>query len=147
MNIKDLINLAGEEGKVVVLGEDGEVRGVFLVYNEYQKLAAIKPIRKPKQEQVIEEVNRAIMQAQLSEGIDTENKNLEIVTKDPNPPQPLNQLLSKRAQEIFGDKPFGRGEEPLYDMRAEVIDPHYGAPQPVVESDNDEEIKPEFDDI
>lgn len=150
MNIKDLINLAGEQGKVVVLDEGGEVKGVFLVYNEYQKLAAIKPIREEKPQQIIETVNREILQAQLTESLDTSNKNLETVEEVKYiPPQPLGDLLSKRAQELFADKPFGRSESPLYDMRSEVVDPNFGKPplQPVVESDNDEEIKPEFDDI
>ena len=150
MNIKDLINLAGEQGKVVVLGDDGEVKGVFLVYNEYQKLSAIKAGQGKKPEQVIEHINREILQAQLTESLEASTKKIETEQgSTTSPSRPFGNLLTKRAQELFADKPFGRSEEPSYDMRAEVVDPNFGRPplQPVVESDNDEEIKPEFDDI
>jgi hypothetical protein len=155
MNIKDLVNLAGEEGKVVVLGDDGEVKGIFLVYNEYQKLAAIKPIRQEAPRPDPELINREILKAQLSDTVEVSNKNLETIEEPTesdavlSSPQPLGNLLSKRAQEIFGEKPFGNSTQPLYDMRSEVIDPSFGRPplQPVVESDNDEEIKTDFEDI
>ncbi len=151
MNIKELLNIAGKNGKVVIMDSDGEVSGVLMSLDEYRNVTNSEFV-KPKPKLDPEIVNKEILNAQLSDSIEAQNnKNLETFSEDRAPltAQPLGSLLTKRAQEIFGDKPFGRSEAPPYDMRAEVIDPNYGkAPlQPVVESDNDEEIKPDFDDI
>lgn len=143
MNLKDLIKLADQQGRVVVVGEDGEVKGVFLSYSDFEKLsgevATIKPQLDP------EKINREILEAQLKDTVDLGNKNLEIIDKIVQMPTPIQDILSRRVKDLFVSHPYGRQEAPEYDLRQEVMDPSFG--QPVVESDSEEEIKPNFDDI
>ena len=56
MILKDFLKLAGQQGKVVVVGEDGNVRGVFLSFDEYQKLSGSSEenFQKPVQENITE---------------------------------------------------------------------------------------------
>lgn len=147
MNIKDLLNIAGEQGKVVIMDSEGEVSGVLMSLEEYRNLTDLQ-LKKPEPKLDPEIINKEILNAQLSDTVELPTKNLEVIESPATSPSPLGNLLSKRAEELFSEKPFGRGEQPAYDMRSEVIDPNFGKPlQPVIESDNDEEIKPEFDDI
>ncbi len=60
------------------------------------------------------------------------------------PPKPLSSLLTKRAESLFMDKPFGRVNTPEFDMRSEVVDPNFGKPANV---DDDEEIQTSFENI
>src|SRR5690349_17246168 len=68
MNLKDFLKLAGQQGKVVVVGDDGSVKGVFLPFDEYQKLTG-GPSAEKVQEDITEKVNREILLAQLEEVI------------------------------------------------------------------------------
>jgi hypothetical protein len=137
MNLQDFLKLAGKQGKVVVLGEDGNVKGVFLPMAEYQKLSGVKSPEKQK-EDIIEKVNREILQAQLEEVISSADAaigNSETETQNPGLPQYANNaeridsLLNKRAQDLFKSMP--------YDFTAPEVTSMAG----------DEEIKPNFDDI
>jgi hypothetical protein len=174
MNLKDLIQFANQDGKVIVAGDDGEVKGVFMSFAEYQRITGSTMTTK----QVPtgpdpEKINREILQAQLTDTLDIENKNLEVITEPiakpqsqfVSPPSPIKNILAKRAKDLFMNQPFGRQEPPLYDLREEVMDPDFDKPlqspavepyvsqstqvysQPLVETDSDEEIKPNFDDI
>lgn len=153
MTLKELLKIAGQQGKVVIVGDDGEVKGIFLSNSDYQKLKGQTPVIATGPDP--EKVNREILEAQLKDSIDTGNKNLEIITPPVSAPTPIGTVLAKRAQELFATHPYGRQEAPPYDMREEVIDPTFG--QPVLETetesiynsrnDSEEEIKPNFDDI
>lgn len=173
MNLKDLIKLASRDGKIVVIGDDGEVKGVFLSYDEYARLAGVMNAAGPAEHGPnAEKVNREILEAQLNEHVDLSNKNLETVAPlhagAPNvplaEPWPIKNILARRARDLFASQPYGRQEPPEYDPRQEVVDPNFGstlvypplsakpAPaasmlSPRVETDGDEEIRPNFDDI
>jgi hypothetical protein len=133
MNLKDFLKLAGQEGKVVVVGEDGEVRGVFLPLAEYQKLAG-EQTEKPA-ENLVEKANREILQAQLEEVISsvdggTASSQFTAEALSQNlPAERIDALLNRRAQELFKSVP----------------NYHYTPPE--VTSLADEEIAPNFDDI
>lgn len=141
MEIKDLLKLAGEQGKVVVVGEDGSVRGVFLQLEDYQKISGNKSVAEQK-EDIAEKVNREILQAQLEEVIAPSdiaisnsplNLPLALEVTEPqefsNNAERIDSLLNKRAQNLFKSIPY-----------------NYSVPD-VVTSAEDEEIKPNFDDI
>ncbi len=165
MNLKDLLQLSGENGKAVIVGDDGEVKGVFLSFEEYQRLnkgrdGHGKSVLEKKPKLDPEKVNREILDAQLTDTLDLDNKNLEIVSSDDSvstessqssshstvsAPTPIKNILHKRAKDLFINQPYGRQEPPEYDIREEVMDPTFG--QPIVETESDEEIKPNFDDI
>ncbi|MEZ4180177.1 MAG: hypothetical protein R3B41_01490 [Candidatus Doudnabacteria bacterium] len=78
---------------------------------------------------------------------------------DQTQPDRLGNLITKRAEELFISKPFGRGQAPDFDLRSEVVDPSFGylgketqpqAYQPaptVTQVSDDEEIAPNFDDV
>ena len=141
MELKDFLKLAGQQGKVVVIGEDGNVRGVFLSLGEYQRLSGVKAATKSEAD-IAEQVNREILQAQLEEVISTVdggtagnqlNPPIPDLEIDANPPERIDSLLSKRAQELFRSVPF----EP----------PHRDYRPPQVASTSDEEISTNFDDI
>lgn len=146
MNIKDLIKLAGDQGKVLVIGDDGEMKGVFLSYADYQKLSGQTQTAVAGPDP--EKINREILEAQLKENIDASNKNLEVIAPPLSAPTPIANILSERARDLFVSHPYGRQEAPLYDLREEVMDPNFNKPMPPqVDVDNEEEIKPNFDDI
>ena len=63
-NLQDLLNLAGSDGKVFVVSESGDVKFVILGAGEYQKLLLGKLKR---QVEDVEEINRRILEAQLTE--------------------------------------------------------------------------------
>lgn len=146
MNINDFLKLAGEQGKVVVLGEDGSVKGIFLQYEEYLKMSGQKSFDQQK-EDIAEKVNREILQAQLEEvmspsdvaignNIILEPLNLDVTNVVPDEPiefssnaERIDSLLNKRAQNLFKSIPY-----------------NYSVPE-VATSASDEEIKPNFDDI
>lgn len=172
MNLKELLKLAGKNGKVVIINEDGEVKGVFLSQSESARLFASSN-QKDSHVSILdpEKVNREILEAQLTENVDLGNKNLETIESTPRdyvnpnitPPSPIKNILAKRARDLFVSQPYGRQEPPEYDMRAEVVDPNFGAdevdtsniptvmtktnPLVSVDSEMDEEIKPNFEDI
>lgn len=158
MNLKDLLQFVEQDGKVIIAGEDGEVKGVFLSFAQYQLLSGDKPITQTPQGPDPEKINREILEAQLTDTVDLENKNLETIVpnqveKVVSMPTPIKNILSRRAKDLFMNQPYGRQEPPEYDMREEVMDPNFGKPtpqpiaQPLVETEADEEIKPNFDDI
>ncbi len=161
MNLKDLIQFAGQDGKVMIVGEDGKVKGVFLSFAEYQRMAGGTVLTGVASSTPTgpdpEKINREILEAQLTDIVDTTNINLETIADDvPNTaphsvimPTPIKNILSKRAKDLFINQPYGRQEPPQYDLREEVMDPSFGMPlaQPLVETEADEEIKPNFDDI
>ncbi len=165
MNLKELLQFAGKDGKIVIAGEDGEVKGVFLSFDEYQKISGNMGKKTEPTGPDPEVINREILKAQLTDTLDLDNKNLETIAEaDPSPvaeplpqtvimPSPIKSILAKRAKDLFMNQPYGRQEPPQYDLRQEVMDPTFGLPssqpisQPVVETDSDEEIKPNFDDI
>ncbi|QQS23157.1 hypothetical protein IPM19_01150 [bacterium] len=161
MDIKDLLQLAGKNGKVIIVNEDGEVKGVFLSEGQYAGLTPKNGVGDKIAVPALdpEVVNREILQAQLSDNVDLDNKNLETIAPvNPihmySPPSPIKNILARRARDLFVSSPYGRQEPPEYDMREEVMDPTFGQPpimqtpsaSPMVE-DSDEEIKPNFDDI
>ena len=146
MTLKDLIKLAGQQGKVVIVGDDGEVKGVFLSNADFQKLSGVKPGVAASPDP--EKINREILEAQLKENIDLTNKNLEVVTPPVVAPTPIANIISERARDLFVSHPYGRQEAPRYDMREEVIDPNFNqSTPPLIDSQGEEEIKPNFDDI
>ncbi len=147
MELKDFLKLAEQQGKVLIMGEDGNPKGMFLSFDEYQRLnggVAVKPAQ--PQEDVAEQANREILRAQLEEVISTNdggsgNPSAMKITEeevldeavDLNPPERIDSVLSKRAQELFKSIPY---ESPHKDFKT-----------PEVATNSDEEIKPNFDDI
>ncbi len=135
MNLKDFLQLAGQQGKVIVMGDDGNVKGVFLPFDEYQKLSG-NPTKPQPQEDITEKVNREILRAQLEEVISTTDggtANSQFSVPEPlvieEPAERIDSLISKRAQHLFKSIP------------------NYDYIPPEVASTSDEEIKPNFDDI
>jgi hypothetical protein len=150
MELKDFLKLAGKQGKVVVLGEDGAVKGVFLPIAEYQRLAGTEQGREEQSKQdIAEKVNREILQAQLEEVISPldaaishnspesvespEITDTSLLGSNPMIPmsnaERLDSLLSRRAQTLFKSVPYN------------------SIPPEVTTTAADEEIKPNFDDI
>lgn len=129
MNIKDLLQLAGKQGKVVIVSETGEVKGVFVDYAEYQRLSFGKTAAEPAADP--ERINREILEAQLKDNMDL-NNNLETLAGDMKlkMPEPIGKALQQRAQSLFVSQP--------------APDINYG---PRVSIEAEEEIKPNFDDI
>lgn len=150
MNLKDLLQFAGRDGKVIIAGEDGEVKGVFLSFAEYQRISGVQAETQVPAGPDPEKINREILEAQLTDTVDLENKNLETIAPAPaekvaTMPTPIKSILTRRAKDLFMNQPYGRQEAPSYDMREEVMDPSFG--KPTVEVETDEEIKPNFEDI
>lgn len=112
---------------MVVVGEDGSVKGVFLQYDDYQKISGGKSIEE-KKEDLAEKVNREILQAQLEEVISPADGGSGTGSIE-NTAERIDSLLSKRAQELFKSIPY-----------------NYSVPEVATAAD-DEEIKPNFDDI
>lgn len=133
MNLKDFIQLAGEQGKVLVIGDDGNVKGVFLPFDEYQKLAGHKiDTAQETKEDIAEKVNQEILQAQLEEVIAPADGGVQSVASA----ERLDTLLNKRASELFKSKPYNAGK--MHNFIA--------APD-VATSSDEESILPNFDDI
>ncbi len=155
MNLQELLKIAGEQGKVVVVDESGNVKGVLLTYDAFQQLsktnetaalAPAKPIT-PAEDQT-EKVNRAILEAQLNQEESVENLPPMAATMQPQVER-LDSLLSRRAEQLFKSMPHNRSDaipRTVVDMRSEVIDPNYDFNAPEISVD-DEEIRPNFDDI
>ncbi len=145
MNIKDYLNLAGEQGKVVIVSDDGKVQGVLLPYDEYKKIAGNKP-QEPKlsAEDIAEKVNREILQAQLEEVISVADAALpEAVLPNPDLQEPqvyssnaerIDSLINKRAQNLFKSMPYNYTGTP--EVKVDIP-----------EASVDEEISTNFDDI
>lgn len=146
MNLKDLLQLAGEQGRVVIVGDDGEVKGVLVSYDEYVRSGAaaanVKPTIDP------ETINREILEAQLKDNVDLSIPNIETIPTKIKMPESIGQILQARASTLFVSQPAPPTiEEFVYDPREEVTDPNAGrlsGPRIAVE---EEEIKPNFDDI
>lgn len=146
MNLKDLLQLAGEQGKVVVIDEAGDVKGVLLSFDEYKKVSGNEPRETvPTAEDMAEKVNREILQAQLEEVISSADAALpelpmhqpaldESVSYSSNAER-IDSLISKRAQNLFKSMPYNYTAPPEVTTAAQV------------DSAIDEEIKPNFDDI
>lgn len=139
MTIQELLQLAGQQGKVVIVDETGEVKGVLLPFDEYKKIAGNKPQASAlTAEDIAEKVNREILQAQLEEVISSADAALpELPLVDPILESPLmsnaeriDSLINKRAQNLFKSMPYN----------------YTGTPE-VTTTASDEEIKPNFDDI
>lgn len=147
MNLKDLLKLAGEQGKVVIVGEDGEIKGVLVSHSDYSKSnpafdKPVPPVEDP------EKVNRAILEAQLKDNMDLSGgSNLETIEPDLKMPEPISQILQDRARNLFVARPAPALEDYAYDPREEVVDPKYGRVNAPLVSVDQEEIKPNFDDI
>lgn len=125
MDLQDFLKLAGKEGKVVIVSEDGTVKGVFLGYEEYQKISGGKSYDQQK-EDIAEKVNREILQAQLEEVISPSDGGTIGTVESA---ERIDSLINKRAQDLFKSIPY-----------------NYSIPE-VATNATDEEIKPNFDDI
>ena len=140
MNLKDFLQLAGQQGKVVVMGEDGNVKGVFLSFDEFKKLSGAGggDVSRSSEETLAEKANREILQAQLEEVISISDggKLIEEFQEVAQTAERIDSVLSKRAQELFKSIPFDPTQSPHRDFRA-----------PEVASTSDEEISTNFDDI
>lgn len=109
-NINDLINLAkADGGKFFVIDENGDAKLVIMSVEDYQKILLGKIA---KQVEDVEEINREILRAQLTED--------QSVPK----PSPRSPFVSSQ-QEISKN-----------DLRAEVIDPSFDFEAPKVEIDD-----------
>lgn len=151
MNIKELLELAGELGKVVVVDDSGNVKGVFVTYESFQRLMGSNLAQSDSPESdVAEKVNRAIIEAQMQDDDDLPAAEAAVavpVESVGGAPQRLNSLLSKRAEELFKSIPQNKAAvREKVDMRAEVIDPNFDWNAPEGGND-DEEIRPNFDNI
>lgn len=123
---------------MVVVGEDGNVKGVFLSFKEYQQLIGHKSesdVMKP--EDITEKVNREILQAQLEEVISSADGGTAVEM-----PERIDSVLSKRAQELFKSIPYEPITQPLI-----TDSPYKDFRTPEVASSSDEEISTNFDDI
>lgn len=146
MNLKELLKLAGQQGKVVVVGEDGEVKGVIVSFEEYQELNAARPekISVPDPEKI----NREILEAQLKDNMDLSTPNIETIPTELKMPESIGQILQARASSLFVSQPAPPTiEEFAYDPREEVSDPNAGRLSGPRVAVDEEEIKPNFDDI
>jgi hypothetical protein len=146
MNLKDFLKLAGQQGKVVVVGDDGSVKGVFLPFDEYQKLSG-GPSQEKVQEDITEKVNREILLAQLEEVISSADGGTgKPMLQTPPPGMPaeefaplerIDSILNSRAADLFKSMPHNPNASPYT---------FTGQPD-ITTSASDEEIKPNFDDI
>lgn len=127
----------------MIVGDDGQIQGVLLPYDEYKKIAGNKP-QEPKQtaEDIAEKINREILQAQLEEVISVADASLpEAILPNPESQEPpsyssnaerIDSLINKRAQNLFKSMPYN------YTGTPDVT----STPQA-----QDEEISTNFDDI
>jgi hypothetical protein len=154
MTIQDLTQLAGKQGKVVIIDTDGKVVGIFLSEAQYHQLVGanindttmVQPVSIPA-----EQVNREILNAQLDEisQIAVSNNLETFQPQSMVAPERIGNILSQRAQELFVAKENNLEPENKFDLREEVMDPSYIAKsqRPVANIDTEEEIRPNFDDI
>jgi PHD/YefM family antitoxin component YafN of YafNO toxin-antitoxin module len=132
MNIQELLNLAGEQGKVVIVDDKGELKAVLLSGAEYKHLAQL-PSNAEIAESEAEAINREILLAQLEEvmGLPAAAQPM------PDPAERIDSLLARRAEDLFRSVP---ADKPL-------PHPYSNFTAPEVATEADEEIKPNFDDI
>lgn len=130
MTIQELLKLAGEQGKVVVVDEQGELKAVLLTGSEYQRLAGAASTDTAESE--AERINREILLAQLEEVMGLPATMPSIA----EPPERIDSVLSRRAEDLFRSLPIDKPP----------IHPYQNFTTPEVTS-TDEEIKPNFDDI
>jgi hypothetical protein len=139
--MKELFELAEQEGKVVIASEDGKIKGVLLSLECYHVLSgsgikAVSSVAPHAEPQAptgpdAETINRAITEAQLE---------IAMPQVAPSPaPVPLNSVLARRVNEL-------RQRQAQSDLRAEVMDPNFDYSPPTLSVD-DEVIRPGFDDI
>lgn len=136
MNLQDFLKLAGQQGKVLVIDEHGNAKGVFLPFDEYQKLVG-SPTQEQVKEDITEKANREILLAQLEEVISSSDGGTGIPMKEYQPAERIDSVLSKRAQDLFKSMPYNPTAMPF----------NFTAQPDVTTSASDEEIKPNFDDI
>jgi hypothetical protein len=146
VTLKDLIKLAGQEGKVIIIDDDGRVKGVFLSEVAYRQMGGSE---KPPVEAVDrEKINREILEAQLRENVDLGKGNLETISGPIQMPKPIGQILQERVQNLFVSHPASFHTPDIdYNQPGEVVDPNYGHRAAPRVSIDEEEIKPNFDDI
>ena len=143
MNVNDFLKLAGEQGKVIILGEDGNAKGVFLPFDEYQKMSGGKSHEEQK-EDIAEKVNREILQAQLEEVIaPADGGNVPTASTA----ERIDSLISKRAQELFNSIPHMDEHAAPINLPSAASLPYNFVAAPEVATTSDEEIRPNFDDI
>lgn len=153
MELKDFLKLAGQQGKVMVIDEDGNLKGFFLSADEYKKLAGnFSGEQKEKtaeqlKESVVEKVNREILQAQLEEVISSDNGGT--AAPMPQPPvevehtaERIDSLLSKRAQDLFKSMPANFNSSIFPEQNFPPM--NFKTPEVATA---DEEIDTNFDDI
>lgn len=140
MTIQELLQLAGEQGKVVVVDEQGELKAVLLSGQDYQKLSGDGPTKTVEDE--TEVVNREILRAQLEEVMALPG----IVQPMEEPIERIDSLLARRAEDLFRSIPAADS----------AANPYTNFSPPDVNTIDDssrrssteaEEIKPNFDDI
>lgn len=158
MELKDFLKVVGDQGKVVIVGDDGNVRGVFLSFEEYQKMDHVVAGIANKNEEkskvdVTEKVNREILNAQLEEVVatadggsggvaigDAPEKDFGTSELDLDPkyaPESIESLIERRSQELFKSVPL---DSPL-------PHPHEHFRTPNVATNSDEELSPNFENI
>lgn len=150
MTVQELLQLAGENGKVVIVNAIGNVEAVLVPYIEYQKLSLPKSgttTDNAIKEQINPEtVNAEITQAQLEEVIaiaDGGTAQSELAVVDSTSSfERIDQVISKRAQDLFRSVPGPDASLP--DTSLPVAPSAANQNQT---SFSDEEIKPNFDDI
>lgn len=121
MDFKDLINLCkNEDGKVFIVGEDGQLKLVIMKGEAYQHMMLGKLKEKIKDPETI---NQEILKAQLQDEQPV----------PPSVPTPLASVISKRRDELFHTKPFVQNFQ--QDLRSEVIDPSFDFEAPRVDID------------
>ncbi len=124
-SLQDIIKLIeGDNGKVFVVDETGEVKAVILKVEDYQHLLLGKLKRSVKD---IEDINREITMAQLTD--ERPVSAVPVPSSAPAVPEPPAMANSTRG----------------VDLRSEVIDPNFNFN--ALPGEEYETIKPDFDDI
>lgn len=120
-NIQTFLNLAKQLGKVVVVNEQGEIVGVVLSPEEFQKTTGLGAfgLRQSKQTMDAEEINRQITAAQLEEQASETSR-----TAAPAAPRKERHFGSRPPQNLPSG-PTRREPTKMPDLRQEVIDPSF----------------------
>lgn len=150
MDIKSLFNLAGKDGKVVIIGENGEVRGVFLAGSQAFSDAGQISSQNSKNTDP-EKVNREILEAQLKDNVALDG-NLETISGEIKMPEPISQVLQQRAKSLFVSKDaavtYQATNDPDYSPIEETFHPlSQNISRRQFQDTSSEEIRPNFDDI
>lgn len=137
-NLKTFLNLAKKIGSTAIVDEDGNVLGVMLSPEEFEKLSGHDSslLRQSKHQLDVEEINRQILVAQLSEEREA--------VQGPPANKPISPIAQRNFEEkvkgvkghVPGNLPFrsdfGAGFKPskMPDLRQEVIDPSFDFDSP-----------------